>query len=259
MRPHAILLSAFLASIGAMADSPGIFEVDLIFPQNKTYTMPNRTEFPKFPVVWAIRNAPQAKLLDARIEFAMDWGADLHPIQNGHPSIVNPNKTDYIQYATMLVLGVGLEGTYQLEWQVGGGQCVPNSGISSLTTPRSSIWFQIANIGGETPDLLAAAQDCAGRSGQAINIASVLNSPSGPTCAKLDEIDPFPEPDPCAVPINRVAISNITRDIEIDKTSNSGCTAPRQTGLLSCPAKSAAQFVPVGLLIWLPVAVAIFL
>lgn len=255
MLPRALLLGVSIASIGALADPLGGVEIDLVFPKSKTYTIPPNTTF---PLVWAVRNSQLAKFIGGQIEYQVStFPTEETSIVHLHTTLVQQNETEYINYVGVNVHKLVDEGAYTLFWILESLPCDRGLHFGNGTANRQqfTLQFNITNQGGEIPDLVTAAQDCTDRPGQAYNIKSTGKiEGTNFSCANPDDIEPFPPPDPCGLPLDRVALNNMTKALAAEATRVK-CFQPNPT--ISCPA-NGTRYLTVGILLWLPI-VALFL
>ncbi|KAL5335498.1 hypothetical protein BJX70DRAFT_401491 [Aspergillus crustosus] len=229
MRLHLAILGAVATSAFASttSDTTGdsILEVDLVFPQNKTYTP---TEW--FPVVFALQNPTLARYLDIQISYHME---SLDNENLTHSSSHNLRAADfssadpYLKYTHFD--GFNAPGRWRLGWELSWRSCdkegfKSESLISQMLSNMTSfvVYFSIETADSVDVDLVSATSeescpDTGSDSALAISVPETMSLPSwvnwdirqemNYTCAVTTPTTTVP--DPCRVDIDRAAAESI--------------------------------------------------
>ncbi|KIN05191.1 hypothetical protein OIDMADRAFT_115589 [Oidiodendron maius Zn] len=217
--------------------TPGIFEVDLLFPRNTTYT-PQEL----MPIVWALQNPTLAAPLAATILWIM-WEGDN---QSSPGSIGDGGLELYTQddlsssnplMATRFVNVASVpDGVWTLSWSLDVYNCsqlfpgfVDNE---NKTIMQSNTVVFTTSSSGQAPDLVAAtsADVCGSAEAFAFDVASFGTACGFPGAVLAPK--PTPTTNPCAAAINASVASSISA-----AATAWGC-APQQHPLnpnVSCP------------------------
>lgn len=238
---------------GALSIEPGTFEIDLLFPQNASYSLQPGD---RFPLVWAVRNAELSPLLNVLLTFRFGhletYDKDGTASQ-GDDRLAFPNATDHTQYRYYERTDITKEGEYFLAWDIYGTDCdsksLTNSTDDGPVRMRQLIHFTV-HKDAPAPNLLDAARNCTGRQGTAVGVASFEDDKRvfHKQCAVLDKIDPFPQADLCGLKVNETTIANMTKTHDAAFTEHACSFA---TPTISCPAKNGSSRTVVGGLLWL--------
>ncbi|KAL4789113.1 hypothetical protein BDV19DRAFT_395354 [Aspergillus venezuelensis] len=229
MRLHLAILGAVATSAFASTNSDtigdNILEVDLVFPQNKTYTP---TEW--FPVVFALQNPTLARYLDIQISYHMEslnnknlTHSSSHNLRAADFSSANP----YLEYTHFD--GFNAPGRWRLGWELSWRSCDKEGFKSeSLTSQMLSnmtsfaVYFSIETADSVDVDLVSATSeescpDTGLDSALAISVPETMSLPSwvnwdirqemNYTCAVTTPTTAVP--DPCRVDINRAVAESI--------------------------------------------------
>ncbi|KAH2540533.1 hypothetical protein KXW97_004426 [Aspergillus fumigatus] len=235
------------------AITPGVTEVDLIFPRNESYS-----PSPVTPIIFAIQNPSLLSSLNPEITYYIE-----QQNVNTNESVYNSGsiRLSRINYTTSdpyyLYWSTGkldIEGSFVLAWELQMNNCSHSPQSDALTfgylgSRRHQLYFSTKN-GTSSPDFVAATEDdtCEQSQAQAVQVPDLLEVPSSrtwaaPSCAVTVGLSPTPNP--CKVKIDSTTAASISAAL-----TSSACANPIRTGL-SCPtqssenAASAAQ-LPVG-------------
>ncbi|CAK7225679.1 hypothetical protein SBRCBS47491_005971 [Sporothrix bragantina] len=234
---------------------PATVELDLIFPRNGTTYAPG----PKFPIVFAIQNAPAAASLDFEIDIVLHNSSrgltHLEPVgtfeasNNSAAFASGASKTFYFHYVTDK-----LQGEVPTDWTVGWTVLTTNCSGSGADAGAANI--SIASFstkpGAQAADLVAsAAADAASNSSCQASIDSSItfgitgvqnitvqdhkhgkkhNDTRAPTtCAALSNVQP--PSNPCAARLDPATASSIATAVNSSSSSNSSTAAqPKKNG-----------------------------
>ncbi|EAW24043.1 uncharacterized protein NFIA_036150 [Aspergillus fischeri NRRL 181] len=190
--------------------TPGVTEVDLIFPRNESYS-----PSPVTPIIFAIQNPSLLSSLNPEITYYIE---QQNVNTNVSVSSSGSIRLSRINYTT--------SDPYYLYWSTG------NLDIEGTFVGASSL------------DFVAATEDdaCDKSQAQAVQVPDLLEVPptrtwGAPSCAAT--VGPSPTPNPCKVKIDSTAAASISAAL-----ASSACANPVRTGL-SCPtppSKSAASW-----------------
>lgn len=253
------LAAAFAPQLAHAAASTGIFEIDLVFPQNGTYAT-----VPFMPVVFAVQNPELASSLDAQISWSIfEYGSWSHdtPGSWSHDidlRTLNASTSNPYLSASYNPKMSGIESTWVFTWEITTGNCSRSVGMPSYNNSDSGIIFTTRNSS-QPPDLEAATRSpqCISDMGSAFNVTDQISNPDPEfkpsySCAVLGSTPTTR--DSCAVTINASAASSISAAISQSACSASvvSCTAtPSPT-----PSKSAAARPARRHAAWLVAAIA---
>ncbi|BCS02747.1 uncharacterized protein AKAW2_61011S [Aspergillus luchuensis] len=215
-----------LNSIIAMGDgtpdiSPGIFEVDLIFPRNETYT-PQAL----MPIVFALQNPSLASTLGATIYWGLregnNWSAPGSITDGGFELFTLNSTSSGPHLATSFVNTLAYpDGSWTFVWTLEVTNCSQaerpdclqsESQNCSLTynpnkviSLNNAIVFNVSQSG-QTPSLEAATSSdmCGTMEAFAFNVTS-----AGDTEEVCGFLRPSPTTNPCATTVNASAASSI--------------------------------------------------
>ncbi|KAL4877734.1 hypothetical protein BJY04DRAFT_221707 [Aspergillus karnatakaensis] len=229
MRLHLAILGAVVTSAFASTSSDttrdSILEVDLVFPQNKTYTP---TEW--FPVVFALQNPTLARYLDIQISYHMEsldnenlTHSSSHNLRTADFSSADP----YLEYTHFD--NFNAPGRWRLSWELSWRSCDKDgfeseSLISQMLSNMTSfaVYFSIETADSVDVDLVSATSeetcpDTGPGSALAIGVPDTMDLPSwvnwdirqemNYTCAVTTPTTVVP--DPCRVDIDRAAAESI--------------------------------------------------
>ncbi|OIW29068.1 hypothetical protein CONLIGDRAFT_704432 [Coniochaeta ligniaria NRRL 30616] len=222
-----LIMQSCLSAAQANPPFPATVEVDLIFPNNDTYT-PAKL----MPIVFAIQNARHAAALDFRLEyFLYRIPANDTPGGSlvGHDTIslrgANLSATDtFFAYGSTTAVNTS-EASWSLVWSLGSQNCsrseFPVNPIS-FNNSDNYVEFRTENDA-KSPDLVAATADgtCANTQSFTFNITEnvprPITSSAGPlpanSCAVLSDTVPFPVANPCGAKVDASAASSISAAI----------------------------------------------
>ncbi|KAL4899491.1 hypothetical protein BDW74DRAFT_183746 [Aspergillus multicolor] len=209
--------------LGALATASGILEVDLVFPQNTTYTP---TEW--FPVVFGFQSPSLAPLVDLDISFSIKNRDNASDIIHWPTDLRWTNETTsedpYLFYAFFSRFRA--PGRWDLTWHVHYKACNEfalgeddRAEMVTNSTGRSML-FTIADDGdadAEGVDLVAATSEdsCPGAFGVPINVTDqTIRVPAGEDwangnmCAVVASSS-APTPDPCRVDISKEVVESM--------------------------------------------------
>lgn len=208
-------LVAFFLMAGlmiALADATtsvnaGIFEVDLLFPRNATYTPQ-----PLMPLVWALQNPPLASPLLATIYWGLwegtnrtgpgsisDGGFEPYAFMNNLSSsepVLLKNFFNTISYP---------DGVWTLYWAMQVTNCSQTQDSTHVIERSTTIVFTTSSSG-QAPDLVAATKEDMCRSAEAFAF-DVTSTDVGGICGVLGR---SPTINPCAATIDAAAASSIS-------------------------------------------------
>ncbi|KAJ5769041.1 hypothetical protein N7520_003600 [Penicillium odoratum] len=209
--------------------SPGIFEVDLVFPRNATYTPQALT-----PIVWALQNPSSNQGSPGSVS---DGLIELNEQMTSNELFLVSDFVNTIAYPN---------GHWTLLWTLEFYNCSQLSGNPTVYTRSDPTVFTISNSGQE-PDLLAAtsADECGTMEAYAFNVTSF-----GEACGYLG---PTPTTNPCAVTINSTATSSLYAAATASACSpwsrNANVTCPSVTSANKTAGQSRMATVPVLLML----------
>ncbi|KAE8143472.1 hypothetical protein BDV38DRAFT_277491 [Aspergillus pseudotamarii] len=248
--------------------TPGVAEVDLIFPRNESYP-----PSPLTPVIFAIQNPGLLSSLEPRIKYSIEQqNVSTSDMVSTSGSIelskINYTASDpYFLYWSTNKLNI--EGTFLIAWELKMYNCSHDPESNDLNfeyfgSRRHQSFFSTKN-GTSPPDLVAATEDdtCDQSPAQAVHVPDLLEVPSGqvwggptyivaptptwytppytwgaPSCAAT--VDPSPTPSPCNVKIHSSAAASISAAL-----TSTACANPLRTGL-SCPTPSSENAASMG-------------
>ncbi|KAJ5094855.1 hypothetical protein N7456_010716 [Penicillium angulare] len=179
--------------------TPGIFEVDLVFPRNATYTPQGL-----MPIVWALQNPTMAPPLASSISWSLWEGNNATSPGSVDGGLIELALEDasYDRMISKFFNSIEYpEGYWTLTWSLWVNKCY-QEGSSKYILKTGSTIFTISKSGQE-PDLVAAtsAGQCDAMDAYAFNVTSF-----GEYCGYLG---PTPTTNPCAVNISSSAASSI--------------------------------------------------
>ncbi|RAK99290.1 uncharacterized protein BO80DRAFT_426578 [Aspergillus ibericus CBS 121593] len=182
--------------------SPGIFEVDLIFPRNETYA-PHTL----LPVVFALQNPPLAFPVAAWISWSLWEGNNLTSpgsITDGviELALLNLTSTEPLLVTRFIDTIPYPNGFWTFEWSLQMDMCSAGYGPGQFIDTNSTTVFTISQSG-QAPDLVAATSSdkCGTMKAYAYNITA-----EGESCGYFG---PSPTTNPCAVTVNAAAASSV--------------------------------------------------
>lgn len=201
-------------SMTALANTPnvlpdsGIFEVDLLFPRNETYT-PQAL----MPIVWALQNPFLGVPAQATIFWALWEGNNFTgpgSISQGLLELTVGTDLSITEPALFnrIVNTISYpEGTWTLSWEISVSNCTPSANPQPITLSNTVIFNTSSS--GQTPDLVAATSPdkCGKAEGFAFNVMSSNSS----LCAGIGPT-PTTTTNPCGATINPSAASSIAAD-----------------------------------------------
>ncbi|KAJ5560199.1 hypothetical protein N7513_002598 [Penicillium frequentans] len=209
--------------------SPGIFEVDLVFPRNATYSPQALT-----PIVWALQNPSLASTLTASITWSLWEGNNQSSPGSIGSGLVELNQLDVSSSEPLLVSefvdAVAYpDGDWTLAWSLSVYNCSQLEGHYHDITRSNSTVFTISKSG-QKPDLVAAtsADECGTMKAYAFNVTSF-----GDVCGDLG---PTPTTNPCAVTINSTATSSIYA-----AATAYACSPLSRNANVTCPSVTSAS------------------
>ena len=241
--------------------NPGIYEVDLVFPRNATYT-PQAL----MPIVFAVQNPALSSPLLASIFWALlegDNSTAPGSIVNGLLELgVNDPSTSDLLLVTRIVNTVAYpDGVWTLSWSVVVSNCSqpPVSGEDYNTTfSSSSTVFTTSSKSGQPADLVAATtpDTCGTIAGFAFNATSFKDE-----CGVLQ---PETKANPCAAKINSSAASSIYAAATATAclpyaTHNPNVICPTSTNKPSSASRTAALSTSKFLTLLLPAALTVLI
>ncbi|KAI9368305.1 hypothetical protein BJX61DRAFT_230044 [Aspergillus egyptiacus] len=229
MRLHLATLGAVVASAFATTTTTTgntTLEVDLVFPQNKTYTP---TEW--FPVIFALQNSSLAQYLDMEITYNLRSIDDEYPTRTSthrfrHENLSSTKTHFAYSYFDMF----RSSGSWQVAWSISWRSCnkegfESGNSISQMlsNTTSFSVSFAVQNIADSVAvDLVSATSedscpDTNSDSALAINVPETMRLPSwvswnaeramNYTCAITTPTTTIP--DPCRVDIDRTVAESM--------------------------------------------------
>ncbi|KAJ5753308.1 hypothetical protein N7520_010225 [Penicillium odoratum] len=263
MRSQFKLLQAALIAgwmIVATASS-GVFEVDLIYPRNETYT-----PSPLMPMVFALQNPSMAVQLNALLYWSLlEGGNSSAPgsIPGGTLELAlmsTLNASTDPDKATLDLPGYPLlvtrfldtfsfpDGTWNLQWTLQVSNCTSGSYTPNVLQMTNNVTFTTSKSG-KAPDLVAAtsAGTCNTTEGYAFNATTIEA-----TCGVLG---PTPTTNPCAITIDSAAESNLMASATSYACSiqqrpiNPNVTCPSATPLSNTAGQSGIAAAPVLLMV----------
>ncbi|GFF34785.1 hypothetical protein IFM58399_03992 [Aspergillus lentulus] len=234
--------------------TPGVTEIDLIFPRNESYS-----PSPVTPIVFTIQNPSLLSSLNPEISYYIEQqnvNTNESVSTSGSIQLSKINYTTSDPYFLYWSTGhLDIEGTFVFAWELQMNNCSYSPQSDALTfgyfgSRRHELYFSTKN-GTSSPDFVAATEDdtCDQSQAQAVQVPDLLEVPAtrtwgAPSCAAT--VGPSPAPNPCKVKIDSTAAASISAAL-----ASSACANPIRTGL-SCPtpssesAASAAQSPVVG-------------
>lgn len=252
-------------AVPAAADPtfPATVEVDLVFPRNGSTYHPGA----KFPVVFAVQNAPAAASLNLLVEVLLhnssrglvhlEHLATLDASNSSNTAAFAPNapSTFYWHFATEKLQGTTATD-WTISWAILASNCSAAGSDSSDSdnNPKDAGLISFStNTNAAAPDLVAAAAAdaassslCTASSNNSVtyNVTAVQNVPTpqggkkhgknnetrtASTCAVLPSLRP--SANPCAARLDAATASNIAAAINTTATTNStGSGAPKKSG-----------------------------
>ncbi|KAJ5947148.1 hypothetical protein N7466_000163 [Penicillium verhagenii] len=209
--------------------NPGIFEVDLVFPRNATYT-PQALS----PIVWALQNPSLALPITASITWNL-WEGN----SRSSPGSVAGGLfelTEEITSSEPFLLSDFVntmaypEGQWTLTWDLEFYNCSAlNVDNYNVVTRGGSTVFTIDKSGQE-PDLVAATSDaeCGAMGAVALNITALDD-----ICGHLG---PTPTSNPCGVTIN----STTNASLYASATAYACSALAPENANVTCPTSSSS-------------------
>ncbi|KAJ5211974.1 uncharacterized protein N7498_003620 [Penicillium cinerascens] len=178
----------------------GIFEVDLVFPRNVTYT-PQAL----MPIVWALQNPSMAPPLASYITWNLWEGNNYSSpgsLDGGLIELLEEDPSSKRLISRFFNTIDYPDGYWNLTWSLEISNCSRYSGPPHTLTRSGSTVFTISKSGQE-PDLVAAtsAGQCGAMEAYAFNVTSF-----GSACGHLGQT---PTTNPCAVNISSSAASSL--------------------------------------------------
>ncbi|PWY84445.1 hypothetical protein BO83DRAFT_352971 [Aspergillus eucalypticola CBS 122712] len=231
---------------GRASITPGVTEIDLIFPHNDSYS-----PSPLTPIIFAIQNPRLLSSFNPTISYSIEQEnveAKESYTTSGLIHLVNTNHTRSDPYFLYWSVGsLDIEGTFVFAWELQMFNCSHSPQSDALTfgyldTLRHQFHFSMKN-GTLPPDFAAATADstCEQSIAQAVQVPELLDVPptrtwGAPSCAPT--VGPYPTPSPCQVKIDSTAAASISSAL-----TSSACRNPLRTGL-SCPTPSPESKAP---------------
>ncbi|KAJ5981972.1 hypothetical protein N7451_012072 [Penicillium sp. IBT 35674x] len=178
----------------------GIFEVDLVFPRNATYT-PQAL----MPIVWALHNPSMAPPLASYITWSLWEGNNQTSPGSLDGGLIELLVGDASNDRMISKFSNSIDypdGYWTLAWSLEIANCSQYTGPSHAVTRGGSTIFTVSKSG-EEPDLVAAtsAGQCDAIYAYAFNVTSF-----GSACGHLGQT---PTTNPCAVNISSSAASSL--------------------------------------------------
>ncbi|KAJ5701127.1 hypothetical protein N7488_008675 [Penicillium malachiteum] len=213
----------------SISASPGIFEVDLVFPRNATYSPQALT-----PIVWALQNPSLASPLTASLTWNL-WEGN----NRGSPgsvgggaielSLMNVSSSEPLLVPEFVNTVAYPDGDWTLTWTLSIYNCSQLEGHYQDITRSDSTVFTISKSG-QDPDLVAAtaADECGAIEAYAFNVTSF-----GDVCGYLG---PTPTTNPCAVTINSTATSSLYA-----AATAYACSPLSRNENVTCPSTTSAS------------------
>lgn len=268
MLSHGMLLAGatlLQLAIPAVADVtlPATVEIDLVFPRNGSSFKPG----PKFPVVFAVQNAPAAASLDLLVEVLLhnssrgllhlEHLATLNASNSTTAASFAPNapSTFYWHFATDKLQGT-TPTDWSISWAILASNCsaAADSDSSDDNNPKDAGLIHFStNTNAAAPDLVAAAAVdqanntlCTASSENAVtyNVTAVQNvttveskhkhgkhsndTRTVSSCAVMPVLRP--SPNPCAAKLDAATASNIAAAVNASTSgsNSSGSAAPKK-------------------------------
>jgi hypothetical protein len=236
----AVLLAGVVTALGEdnVWPSPGIFEVDLLFPRNETYA-PN----PLMPIVFALQNPTMASVngLIATVDWEL-WEGNNRTSAGSVPDgdidfpLLNLTASDPLLFPFSINTFDYPDGSWTFAWSLNIFNCTiadgePHTPEGFTKINAKSIVFTTSKSGQAT-DLVAAtsADKCAAAESFVFNVTAW-----GAQCGVLG---PSPTANPCAATIGSAAAASISA-----AATDFAC-APLQRPLnpnVTCPTPSASK------------------
>ncbi|KAL2200282.1 hypothetical protein P885DRAFT_74117 [Corynascus similis CBS 632.67] len=239
---------ASLLALSALTHAAsGTAEIDLVFPQNDTYT-----PSPIFPVAFALQSSELVGYLQPRLGFSIfPYGNFTENVADGfyYMTWANFSSADpYMQYGDALE-SLNAEGIWTLRWQLSIAHCAASGDLNVTWNYLHGEVIFTTKKGAKKPDLAAATQreSCANDQGFAIGITKTRDSgdsfENGKPCAVLAETTLTPTP--CAVTVDAPAASSISssltsRACRIQATPTPWCPAPEEDAALGLATSNLA-------------------
>ncbi|KAJ5765383.1 hypothetical protein N7520_004942 [Penicillium odoratum] len=257
-----LLQAALIAGWMTVATaSSGVFEVDLIFPRNETYT-----PSPLMPMVFALQNPSMAVPMEALIEWQLLEGGNISApgsILSGALELdlmSSLNVSTDLDKATLDLPGYPLlvtryldtfsypDGSWNFEWTLQVSNCTYGNYAPNVLQMTNNVTFTTSKLG-KAPDLVAAtsARTCDTAEGYAFNATSIEA-----TCGVLG---PTPTTNLCAITIDSAAESSLMALATAQACSilqrpiNPNVTCPSSTPLSNTAGQSRITAVPVLLMV----------
>ncbi|KAJ5259352.1 hypothetical protein N7478_012333 [Penicillium angulare] len=218
--------------------NPGIFEVDLVFPRNATYT-PQAL----MPIVWAVQRPDMPPALASSITWSLLESNNYTApgsSDDGLIEMLSPlpgNETLISRFFNTIEYP---DGYWNLTWTLWVNNC-SQEGSSQYILKTGSTVFTISKSGQE-PDLVAAtsAGQCDAMDAYAFNVTSF-----GENCGYLG---PTPTTNPCAVNISSSAASSLYASATTwycapNTVDNPNVTCPTSTSTSSASNPASQSFM----------------
>lgn len=227
MHLHLAILGAMVASaLGSTTAGNSVLEVDLVFPQNRTYTP---TEW--FPVVFALQNPSLAQYLDMEITYYLRSIDDQNPSRTSFHKFRHENLSSIDPHFASSHFGMfGSPGSWRLDWSTTWRSCDKEGFESGSTISQmlsNSTSFSVSFAVQDMPDsvdvdLVSSSSedscpDTNSDSALAINVPETMPLPHwvdwnarqamNYTCAVTTPTTTAP--DPCRVDIDRTVAESM--------------------------------------------------
>lgn len=218
------------------ADTPGVLEVDLVFPRNKTYA-PSAD----MPIVFAIQNPHLVAPLHMRINYMIvPPGKYDETMELSDPFNVNSTSSTDLDpyYLYNNTDKVSNEGVWELFWFVEYGRCFGSPEDITYFPNNSTIGTIVFTTekGAAKPDLVAASKEGCATGIAAWNVTSFLDVEKSAkwgghdTCAVVSEREPWVDTDPCAIKFDAAAASKISAALNTTCAAGSDCSDKDSAG-----------------------------
>ncbi|KAJ6095230.1 hypothetical protein N7486_005976 [Penicillium sp. IBT 16267x] len=210
--------------------NPGIFEVDLVFPRNATYTPQALT-----PIVWALQNPKMAKPLTAYMTWSL-WEGNNQSSPGSvvagdlELSLMDVSSSEPLLVSKFVNTVAYPDGDWTLAWTLNLYNCSQDDLPYHVITRSDSTVFTIGKSGQE-PDLVAAtsADECGTMEAYAFNVTSFVG-----ICGYLG---PNPTTNPCPVTIN----STVSSSLYAAATAFACSPLSRNANVTTCPSLPSAS------------------
>lgn len=195
-----------LADYVTASVNPGIFEVDLLFPRNATYTPQ-----PLMPIVWALQNPPLVSPLGVTIYWNLWEGTNQTSPGSLTDGVLEPYAMNNLSSSEPILLNRFFntisypDGVWTLAWSVQVTNCSQAQDSTHVIELNNTIVFATSSSG-QAPNLVAATKEdmCSSAEAFAFDITSISDE------GLCSAFGPSPTINPCAATIDATAASSIS-------------------------------------------------